>query len=278
MPKALSITLVVLAPVLAVIAITPEAYTGFGWRALWIAAIILVLAGSYYLWVKPSNRRRWLLVIPVLMAVIIIPSILSALMFPSQPFEPHVAARKLVELEEEMRQGDPWSGVSTLAGYAREYETLIGDLDLERWVDWGPFYSVHPPMAQIDFPPLARFYGESRDLWKDYLSLRSEYQLDAYISSALSRKFETHYPELDASLFLWGKKSTLESEEAVKIVVAMTDYYDISEVMMPALQSLAGKELWDMWQMSTRVGTLRTLEDSLATRVNAYGWKERFGY
>ena len=278
MPKALSITLVVLAPVLAIIAITPEAYRVFGAGAVWITAIILVLAGSYYLWVKPRNRRRRLLVIPVLIAVFVIPSVLSALVFPPQPCALHVAARKLIELEAELRQGDPWSGVSTLAGYAREYETLIGKSDLELWVDWGPYYAVRPPMAQIDFPQLARFYGESRDLWKDYLSLRSEYQLDAYISSALSRKFETQYPELDASLFLWGKKSTLESEEAVKIVIAMTDYYDISQEMMPAIQGVAGRELWEMWEMSPRVGTLRTLEDSLATRVNAYGWKERFGY
>lgn len=279
MPKVLSITFLVLAPILTITVSAPKIYDKVGEAAVWITAVFLAIVGSYYVWIKPKGRRKWLLIPPVLLAVFIIPLIFSAALstwvFPEPPFAPHVAAQKLTELEEKLQQRDSPTGISTLADYAIKYESIIEDLDIADWVDWGPAYYIRPPMAQIDFPPLAQFYGESRDLWKGYLSLRSEHVFDPYILDALSQKYEKMFPELDAVLFLWGEKNTLASKEATEIVVKMANYYGISKDMLPAYKLLAGKELWETWE---RWRSLQFFEEAITDRVKAYGWKERFGY
>jgi len=279
MPKRLSVMLVVLAPVLMIAVSTQEIQESFGQYAVWLTAVLLAVVGSYYVLIKPKSRRKWLLIPSVFLVAFIIPFIfsaaLSAWVFPKPPFAPHVGAQKLSELEEKLQHRDSPTGISTLADYAIKYESIIEDLDIEDWVDWGPAYSISPPMARFDFPPLAQFYGESRDLWKGYLSLRNEHVLDPYILDALSQKYEKMFPELDAVLFLWGKKNTLASKEATEIAVKMANYYGISKDMLPAYKLSAGKELWETWE---RFGSLRFFEEATADRVDAYGWKERFGY
>lgn len=285
MPRPLTIMFLVLAPILASVPYIFDSATGdtVNKTVVWLTAILLVVTGSYYAWIKPKNRNKRWLILPVLVAVFIIPlsiMMVKVLVVKEPPSEVSIAIEKLNAAEKKIRGDDFY----TLASYADTYESTIKDLSLESFVDWGPGFmfrgddvTIFHPLAVNDFPPLALFYGESRGLWATYLSLRGDSIFDTYILDALRRKYETNIPELDAVLFLWGKESNLETDEAMKIVIAMMKYYDISPTMVDSLRSTkGGKGLWDMQEKYGNQWL--NLEGEAANRVNTYGWRQRFGY